>query len=205
MTKPVKKPIKRAKHPRRSNRLRKTVKKTLRLLHEDPVLLGKAIEAFGHLMKKGHMSPKTFYRILNAPFSHTTFKKKIRDFVNEKINLEQLMESVDAIYSRRVPDAKIDRVIRCREGQFYSRVLKLAMAYGSPKSLVTEITLRRMRYLRRPKEEIAEAEKIKWGIHQHSSGWFKAERRNDRKAMRNKRQKIRALEHALMNKFAKKL
>jgi len=193
------------RHPTKQSRLRVTVVRLGRLLHEDPISLGKSIGLLGDMVKRKRIPPRTFYRVLNVPLAYTTLKKKLRQFSNGEIHFDQLMESVERAYERRVPKNKIEAVVKCREGLFYAKVLRLAMVYSTPKSFVSALTIRRMKYLKMPAEEIAETEKISWGIHQQSHKWHKAEETGKRATRIKRRKRMRALEKIFFEKFAKKL
>jgi len=99
----------------------------------------------------------------------------------------------------------IEKVLACRQGQFYERVIKLAIRHSAPKSLVTNLSIRRMRDLKMPKAEIAEAERIRWGIHHQAHRMYIAERKGNHEQQLKARAKVRKLEKIFMNKFVKRL
>lgn len=193
------------RHPTRGTRLRVTALRLGKLLHDDPKTFAKSSEILGTMLKHERITLRTFYKILNAPLSYTTLKSNLKKFNNGTIGFDQLIESVQNAYSRQVPKRKLGTVLKCRKGEFYQKAEKLAEAYEAPKSFLTELAIRRMKYLRMPKEQIEEAEKIKWGIHQQSHKWHKAQEKGRKAAMLKARKKMLELEHAFVEKFTKQL
>lgn len=204
MKKPEKKKIS-AKHPTKGKRFRITALRLLKLWHDDPALFARASEMLGTMQKQGRITTRTEYRIMNAPLSYTTLKSKLRQFTQGKISFDQLIESVQKAYSRSVPKSKVDAAITCKQGEFYQKAESLAIAYETPKSFLTELTIRRMKYLKMPKEQVDEAVRIKWGIHQQSHKWHEAQQKGKKQAMQKARKKMLELEHAFNEKFAKRL
>src|SRR3989338_10162492 len=187
---------------KRSRRLTQTLMRGVRLIHEDPVALGRAIEILGLMVKKRQITMRDFYRVLNAPFAHSTFKRKLSDFAAGRLSFDNFMDAIDQIRERRVPREEMDRVVTgCREGDFYNQVLRLAMRHSASKSLVIILAIKRMKYLRKPAAEIEEAERITWGIHQQAHKWHAVEAKGNKEAMAKRKRKMRELEKIFVDKF----
>ena len=115
------------------------------------------------------------------------------------------MERVERSYERMVPQKVMERALQCKTGEFYSRILKIAYDYHSPKSLVTNSVLKRMRIFRMPAETIAEATTLRDNIHKTAHRMYTAIKKGDKEREIAERKEMRRLQSTFTQRFAKEL
>ncbi len=194
-----------SKTPGRNRRLRRAASKLEMLLRENHEMTRQVVSKLAKLTHSKQATISTIARMFAAPFAFTTLKGKLREFNKGKITFEQVMESVEKAYERRVPHDTIHNVLHCKPGMFYERIMKVALQYGSPKSLITNLTIKRMHEMGASKEEITAAHELKWAIHQYGHHMYDAMRKGNKEAERLNRKKMRELQSKFINQFTKKL
>ena len=115
------------------------------------------------------------------------------------------MDDIERAYERRVPHGKMENILHCRKGHFCEKILSTALEYRSPKSLVTNTTIKRMHILGMPKEALAEANRLKWEIHKAGHNMYEAMRAGNVEAEKAARIEMRKIQSTFIRKFTKKL
>lgn len=194
-----------ATKPKRSKRLEVTMQKSMRLLLTDPETAGKAMAVLGRLLKEGRISGRDLYRILSVPLATTTLKAKLIDFVGGKTTLPQFLELIKNAHKGSVPRERVEQVLRCERGNFYEKLWMLALEYRAPKSLITNLTIKRMHALKMPLQLIDEANTIKWKMHKLSHRAVAAKRRGDKAEQAMRTREMRALQKKFIDRFTKRI
>lgn len=197
---------------KRKPKTKKAAMTMARLLMEAPKTGYASIEKLLQIEAKKGISLSTICRIFASPLAFTTLKRKLKDIANHKGEFKQLLESFESLkkdvqwaYKRKIPAIETKKVLQCKRGEFYRKLFFFAGKHSAPKSFVTDLIISRMQYLEFPAEAIAEAERIKWGMHHHSHNWYAAKKKGNKEAMNRSRRKVRGLNKIFNEKFAKKL
>ena len=194
-----------AKDKNRQMEFRKAASTMKAILEKNPRDGRKIIRKLVQLDETRRLSVSTVVRILSAPLATSTIKGHLVKFARNQISFSELMERVERSYERMVPQAVMDRALHCRTGEFYSRILKIAFDYGSPKSLVTNSVLKRMHILRMPAETIAEATTLRDNIHKTAHRMYTAIREGNKEREKAERKEMRALQSIFTKRFARDL
>ncbi len=175
------------------------------ILEKTPRNGRKIIRRLVQLDKTHKLSVSIVVRILSAPLATSTIKGHLVKFARKEISFNELMEHVERSYERMVPQSVMERVLHCRTDEFYSRMLKIAFDYDSPKSLVTNAALKRMHIFRMPAETIEAATNLRNRIHKTAHKMHAATRTGDKEHEKTKRKEMRALQKDFTRRFAKNL
>ncbi len=194
-----------AKNAKRKKRIRKATSTMKEILEHSPRDGRKIIRRLVKLDKTHNLEISTVVKILSAPLTTSTIKGHLRDFARKKITFTKLMDYIDRAYERMVPHSIMEKVLHCRKGEFYARMLRTAFIYGSPKSLVTNASIKRMHILKMPAAEINEATNTRNEIHAIAHDMYAAMRAGDKRLEKDKRKEMRARQAVFSRKFARRL
>jgi hypothetical protein len=194
-----------AKNKKRKMMVRNAASTIARFLEEEPRAGRKVIRRLCQLNETKPLSVATAVRVFAAPVAFTTLKRHLKDFANKTISFEVLIQHIENWYERRVPQKVISQVMNCGRGKFYDEILRVAMQYGSPKSLITNATIKRMHLLKFPQEEIKKANDLKWKIHGTAHEMYAAAEKGNKEVAKAAMRKMRALQSEFIREFTKKL
>lgn len=194
-----------AKNKKRKMKIRRASSTLKEILEHSPRDGRKIIRRLVQLDKTHSLTISTVVKILSAPLTTSTIKGHLRDFANRKISFSGMMDRIDRAYERMVPNPVMEKVLHCRKGEFYARMLRIALIYESPKSLVTNSMLKRMHILKMPAAEIKKATAIRDKIHSTAHDMYAAIKKGDKTAEKTKRKEMRTLQSIFINSFAKSL
>jgi hypothetical protein len=194
-----------AKNKKRKIMVRNAASTIARFLEEEPRAGRKVIRRLCQLNETKPLSVATAVRVFAAPLAFTTLKRHLKDFANKTISFEALIQHIENGYERSVPQKVISQVMNCERGKFYGEILMVAMQYGSPKSLITNATIKRMHLLKFPQEEIKKANDLKWKIHGTAHEMYAAAEEGNSEGAKAARRKMRALQSEFILEFTKKL